>query len=142
MRNPKKYPDPEKYRPERWLESSWPTYQEPLTEFPTTRNMTSFGFGRRQCLGRHITQDELLIACGALCWAFNLKYKVDPATGEDIPIDDKKSNSLLIIKPDPYEMAFEPRSEERRQLVLDLWLASEKEFDLARDVLPAEKTSL
>lgn len=54
-------------------------------------------------------------------WAFNLKKKVDPATGNEIPIDTKASNSLLIVKPDVYSMAFEPRSEKKRMEIEENW---------------------
>ncbi|KAK8035663.1 hypothetical protein PG993_010658 [Apiospora rasikravindrae] len=121
LRNPKKYPDPDNFRPERWLEAGWPTYQEPLTQYPTLKGMTSFGWGQRQCLGQSLTEDELLIACGALAWCFHLRPKRDAATGLDLPVPLDKSNSLLIIKPDPFEMAFEPRSEKRREEALRLW---------------------
>ncbi|KAF2838281.1 cytochrome P450 [Patellaria atrata CBS 101060] len=121
LRNPTKYPDPENYRPERWLESGWPTYQEPLTVHPTIKGMSSFGWGQRQCLGMSLTQDELLVACGALAWAFTLKKKVDPKTGLEIDVPLDKSNSLLIVKPDPFQMAFEPRSEAKTQRIIEMW---------------------
>ncbi|CAJ2506739.1 Uu.00g079250.m01.CDS01 [Anthostomella pinea] len=125
MRNAEKYPDPENFRPERWLDPGWPTYREPLTEYPTIKGMTSFGFGQRQCLGQTVTQDELIVACGALSWCFNLKPKQDPITGYDLPVPLDKSNSLLIIKPDPFQMAFEPRNEARKQEALRLWAVSD-----------------
>jgi len=131
LRNPVKYPDPETFRPERWLESGWPTFQEPLTKFPTIMGMTSFGWGQRQCLGQSITRDETLVACGGLLWAFNLKKKIDPKTGQEIDVPLNKSNSLLIVKPDPFEMAFEPRSATRKQEVIDQWKEAEAE-DAAR----------
>lgn len=121
LRNPKKYPDPEGYRPERWLEPGWPTYQEPLTRYPTIKGMTSFGWGQRQCLGMNLTQDELIVACGALAWCFTLKPKWDPVKGCNKPVPLDKCNSLLIIKPDPFEMAFEPRSEERKRQAQMQW---------------------
>lgn len=125
LRNPERYPDPENYRPERWIEPGWPTYQEPLTQFPTIKGMSSFGWGQRQCLGMTLTQDEMVVACGAIMWCFNLRAKKNPMTGEDFPVPLDKSNSLLIIKPDPFNMAFEPRSEERKQKALHLWKESE-----------------
>ncbi|KAI0016108.1 cytochrome P450 [Xylariomycetidae sp. FL0641] len=126
LRNPAKYPDPENFRPERWLEPGWPTYQEPLTQYPTIKGMTSFGWGQRQCLGQTLTQDELIVACGALCWCFNLKHKKNPKTGVHLPVPLNKSNSLLIIKPDPFEMAFEPRSVARKEEALRLWKESDE----------------
>lgn len=125
LRNPAKYPDPDSFRPERWLQPGWPTYQEPLTQFPTIKGLSSFGWGLRQCLGMTLTQDELVIACGALMWCFNLKPKVDPLTGQELPVPLDKSNSLLIIKPDPFQMGFEPRSEKRKQQALRQWQESE-----------------
>jgi hypothetical protein len=125
LTNPDKYPDPDNFRPERWLKPGWPTYQEPLTQYPTIKGMTSFGWGQRQCLGQTLTQDELIVACGALAWGFNLKPKKDPVTGAELPVPLDKSNSLLIIKPDPFQMAFEPRSEARREEALRIWAGAE-----------------
>jgi len=76
-----------------------------------------------------LTQDELLLSCGALAVSFNVKFKIDPATGLEKKIDPEISNSLLIIKPDYWELDFEPRSEKKRQQVIDLWEESN-----ARDV--------
>jgi hypothetical protein len=132
LRNPVKYPDPDNFRPERWLEPSWPTFQAPLTKYPTIKGMTSFGWGQRQCLGMTITQDEMLLAAGGLAWAFNLKRKVNPVTGQDIEVPLDKSNSLLIVKPDPFEMEFEIRSEARRKEVIDQWKAAEAKDTRAR----------
>ena len=132
LRNPQKYPDPENFRPERWLEASWPTFQEPLTMYPTVKGMSSFGFGRRTCLGQSLTQDELLVACGGLLWGFNMKKKIDPVTGLEIDISLTASNSLLIIKPDPFEMAFEPRSESRKAEISGNWKAADERDKAAR----------
>jgi hypothetical protein len=88
--------------------------------------MSTFGWGRRQCLGMMLTQDELLVACGALAWCFTIKFKVDPKTGQDIKVPLDKSNSLLIIKPDYYELAFEPRSKKKQQEIVDVWRESEE----------------
>lgn len=127
MRNETKYPDCENFRPERFLEAGWPTFMEPLTQYPTIKGMSSFGYGQRQCLGMTLTQDELIVACGAVMWAFNLKKKMDPVTGKPIEIDTKASNSLLIVKPDPYSMAFEVRSEKRKQEIIDNWTESDNQ---------------
>ena len=93
--------------------------------------MSSFGWGRRTCLGQQITQDELLVACGSLLWAYNLKKKIDHA-GHEIDIDPNKSNSLLIIKPDPFQMDFEPRSVERKECMVQQWNVAERQDMEAR----------
>jgi hypothetical protein len=83
-----------------------------------------------------ITRDETVTGCGALMWAFNLKRKVDPVSGKEIEVPLNKSNSLLIIKPDPWEMAFQPRSEARKQEALALWEEAEaKDIEERADFL-------
>lgn len=59
-----------------------------------------------------------------------MKKKVDPVTLKEIEVPLDKSNSLLIIKPDPFEMAFEPRSAERKAEILEQWrLAEAKDLE-------------
>lgn len=132
LRNPVKYPHPTEFRPERWLEPGWPTFQEPLTKYPDIVGMTSFGWGQRQCLGMSITRDGTLTACGALVWAFNLRRKIDPVSSCEIDVPTNKSNSLLIIKPDPWEMAFESRSLERKNEIMQLWKEAEAKENAER----------
>lgn len=104
--------------------------------------MSSFGWGQRQCLGMSLTQDELIVACGALAWCFNLRPKRDSVTGMDLPVPINKSNSLLIIKPDPFQMSFEPRSQERREEALRLWDEAETDDRRHRtDFLAAARAS-
>lgn len=138
MRNPVKYPDPEAYRPERWLDPTWPTYKEPLSIYPNIKGLTSFGFGQRECLGQSLTQDELLMACGGICWGFNMRKKIDPSTGLEIDIDLNASNSLLIVKPDKFQMTFEPRTEARRMEMIDQWKSEEARDANERAVFLAE----
>jgi hypothetical protein len=126
MHNEEKYPDSYNYHPERYLEPKWPTYREPLTAYPTVKGLTSFGFGQRQCLGQSLTHDELIVACGALCWGFNMKKKINPKTGKEIDININASNSLLIVKPDAFQMAFEPRNKERKEEMIKQWEVAEK----------------
>ena len=54
-----------------------------------------------------------------------MKKKVDVKTSKEIGIDLQKSNSLLIVKPDPFEMAFEPRSRERKEEIVAQWEVAE-----------------
>lgn len=125
LRNAQKYPDPDNFRPERWLESGWPTFQEPLSVYPTIMGMSSFGWGQRSCLGQSLTRDELLVACGGLLWGFNLVKKMNLATGQPISPSLTASNSLLIVKPDPFEMAFQPRNEKRKAEMISNWREAE-----------------
>jgi hypothetical protein len=80
--------------------------------------------GQKNCLGQALTQAELLVACGGVCWAFNLKFKTDVSEQKiDIPTD--KSNSLLILKPDRFDVDFEVRSQLRASEVVKQWETAE-----------------
>ena len=68
-----------------------------------------------------------------MLWAFTLKKKIDPKTGMEIDISLTASNSLLIIKPDPFEMAFEPRSADRKAEVISNWKLAKKNDNEERE---------
>lgn len=116
------YPDPENYHPERWLEPSWPTYQEPLEKYPNLREgkaMHTFGWGRRKCLGQTIADDELFVAGAGVCWGFDLGPKTCPATGKTIKWDTQATNSNVILEPKPWPMEVKVRSEKRAEQILE-----------------------
>ncbi|KAH8678862.1 cytochrome P450 [Tricladium varicosporioides] len=112
-RDPVKYPDPEAFRPERWLDKSYPSYREPLTKYPNLQNYHQFGYGRRTCQGVEIVDQELFLVMAGLAWAFDIRKKKDPAGNEMVP-DDLKYTSLLIAKPVKFDFDLTVRSEERR----------------------------
>ncbi|KAI8937455.1 hypothetical protein NX059_005177 [Plenodomus lindquistii] len=69
------FPDPEAFNPVRWIDPAYPTYQEPLTQFPTIINSTQFGYGRRTCQGQAVTDEDLLIGIGSIAWLFNIERR-------------------------------------------------------------------
>ena len=71
--------------------------------------MHTFGWGRRACLGPQLADDELFLAAGAVCWAFEMKPRKDVFTGEAVAIDTMSTNSNVILEPTPWEMEFVPR---------------------------------
>ena len=78
-RDPTMFPDPESFNPLRWLEPSYSTYQEPLTQYPTIINCTQFGYGRRLCQGQTVADEDLLIGIGSIAWLFDLSKHSDEA---------------------------------------------------------------
>ncbi|CAG8950772.1 hypothetical protein HYFRA_00002985 [Hymenoscyphus fraxineus] len=116
-RDPVKYPDPEAFRPERWLDPSFPSYREPLTEFPNLKNYHQFGFGRRTCQGVEIVDQELFLVMSGMAWAFTIQKKKD-AAGNEVEVPWNKYTSLLIAKPDPFDFDMIVRSEEKRKTIV------------------------
>ena len=57
MRDPEMFPDPDTFRPERFLETDDPKF----VDFTLP-----FGFGRRHCPGMHIAQQSMFIVLGTL----------------------------------------------------------------------------
>lgn len=78
------FPDPETFNPCRWTEPEYPTYQEPLTQFPTIINSTQFGYGRRTCQGQTVTDEDLLIGIGSIAWMFDISQSSE-APSKDAP---------------------------------------------------------
>ncbi len=75
------YPEPETFNPLRWLEPSYPTYKEPLTQFPTIINSSQFGYGRRLCQGQTVADEDLFIGIGSIAWLFNISQRPSTPTG-------------------------------------------------------------
>ncbi|KAL2831970.1 cytochrome P450 [Aspergillus pseudoustus] len=74
-RDPELYPDPENFRPDRWLDPQFPTYREPLSQFPNLQNFSCFGFGRRICPGQNIAERSLHILTARIAWAGSIVRK-------------------------------------------------------------------
>ncbi|KAF2643195.1 cytochrome P450 [Massarina eburnea CBS 473.64] len=94
-RDPRMFPDPEAFNPLRWIEPSYPTYQEPLTQYPTIINSTQFGYGRRTCQGQTVADEDLLIGIGSIAWLFNMEKKTE---GSNLP-----SEPAVVTDPEKVE---------------------------------------
>ena len=71
LHDPKQYPDPDKFIPERFLTSDGQL--DPSVPEPTA----SFGYGRRGCPGMYMGFDSLWITAASLVWAFDIERYVD-----------------------------------------------------------------
>jgi cytochrome P450 len=69
------YSNPEEFNPYCYLNPKYPTYKEPLTKYLNVVNHHVFGYGRRNCIGMHIVDYQLVTIMGCLAWAFNVTNK-------------------------------------------------------------------
>ena len=74
MHDPATYPEPSKFKPERFLD---PAARPPFPE-------AGFGFGRRKCPGRHLVLDIAWLTMASMLAAFDLLPTTD-ADGRPAP---------------------------------------------------------
>lgn len=113
MRDPDIYPDPENYRPDRWLDPSFPTYKEPLSLHPMVKGHSGFGWGKRTCVGQDYTEAVLVTIIASILWSCNIQKKIDEKTGLPIEVPWMDYGPFVIVKPNPCPLDIKPRSELR-----------------------------
>lgn len=112
------YPHANEYRPERWLDPAYPTFKEPLTEFPSLRNDRTFGYGNRGCPGSDLTHHELTTLLGAVLWAFNVS-RFEGRQGYENPLPWYETAPWVITMSKQFPCNIEVRSESRRRWILE-----------------------
>lgn len=128
------YPDPESYNPDRWLDPKYPSYREPLTQYPNVANYSCFGFGRRICPGMHIAERSLNILVARIAWACNISKKIDSDGKEvEVPLYDYVSG--FNVQPNWFAFDLKVRSEERWDIVKEAY-----EHEMANDPLKGRRS--
>jgi hypothetical protein len=80
--------------------------------------------GRRICVGIDITEAELLVACSALVWAFEMKPYLNSG-GQPLWPDPRKYTSSLIGGPLPFQFDLQVRDSKRADKIKQLFHESE-----------------
>ncbi|KAJ7301348.1 cytochrome P450 [Mycena albidolilacea] len=108
LHNENVYPDPHAFKPERFL------LDGKLN--PAVRNPeAAFGFGRRQCPGRHLALSSIWITVASILATFDISKAVD----EDGRVIEPSHEYLsgIITTPLPFKCSFTPRSQEAIALI-------------------------
>ncbi|KXX81833.1 Fumitremorgin C synthase [Madurella mycetomatis] len=88
---------------------SFPTYREPLTQYPDLNGYSQFGFGRRTCQGVSIVEQDLFLSMAGVAWAFDIRKKRDPLTDAEpvkFPFDAlPRSREKVAAMREMYEAA-------------------------------------
>lgn len=119
------YPDPDSFRPERWIEPEWPTYREPLETFPNIQHFSSFGFGRRICPGMHIAERSLYLLTARVAWACDWT-KARLANGEPMAYPEYDYVEGFNVQPRHFPFELNVRDDKRWAIVKDARAEAEK----------------
>jgi cytochrome P450 len=107
------YPEPNKFRPERWIENP---------NLP----LAVFGFGRRKCPGGSLARRSMFMALSRILWT----YKIKPVRSIDEQAElskiKERGHSLPSLPP-PSEAIFEIRSPKHHDVVEAEWANVEKD---------------
>ncbi|TFK88359.1 cytochrome P450 [Polyporus arcularius HHB13444] len=106
LKDPDMFPEPEVFRPERFMETQDPR----IADLP-------FGFGRRHCPGMHVAKQSVYIAVARILWAFDVEPVKDEG-GKPVLPDMKEMKVLgLTRKPAPFEFHLRPRFPEASSII-------------------------
>jgi hypothetical protein len=75
-RNPDDFPEPDVFRPERFLERERP--------YPNKKGHHAFGWGKRQCSGQPLAEQGLFLTFARLLWAFEIRPGLDANVSDNL----------------------------------------------------------
>ncbi|THH22507.1 hypothetical protein EUX98_g8187 [Antrodiella citrinella] len=104
------YGDPENFRPERFLDETETEENLPINTHG--EGHTSFGYGRRKCLGQSVANNTLMINLATMLWAFDIVKAKDANGNEITPDKDNMHDEGLVVVPAPFLCDFIPRDPE------------------------------
>ncbi|KAF5325314.1 hypothetical protein D9619_009793 [Psilocybe cf. subviscida] len=116
------FPDPEAFKPERFIDTTNPR----LKNFDLP-----FGFGRRSCPGIHLARNSLYINVARLLWGFQIKPALDEKGNEIMPDCNAYTNGFNS-RPVPFPCRFIPRSPKITLCIQTEWEAVRPRLELSR----------
>lgn len=107
-RDERVYPNPEEFKPERFLSPDGSVSQK----YPPT-----FGFGRRVCVGQSMADASTWIAVASVLAVFRIA-KAKDSSGNDIAVPGEFHDSI-VSAPLPFECSITPRSDAARKVIME-----------------------
>ncbi|KAF8888764.1 cytochrome P450 [Infundibulicybe gibba] len=119
MRDPVRFPSPEEFLPERFIESTLPRMQP--FDLP-------FGFGRRICPGMHLALNSLFINVARILWAFDVLPQLDDKGQPILPVDPDHFTNGFNSKPVSFDCRLVPRSQKTVECIESGWQAAKSKL--------------
>lgn len=101
MNDPEMFPNPDEFRPERFIETTNPR----LLDFELP-----FGFGRRICPGMHLARNSIFINIARIMWAYDILPALD-AEGKPVIPDSMNYTDGFNSLPVSFDCRIVPRNE-------------------------------
>ncbi|KAF4628138.1 hypothetical protein G7Y89_g10016 [Cudoniella acicularis] len=118
--DPIQYPDPFKFKPERYVHHTKRAAEYAAMADPYVRDHFTFGAGRRICPGSRFAENALTLALANMVWAFEIK---PPPGVVEMNLSDDAFDEAPLKSAKPFKAVFSLRSEGRLERVKEDWLA-------------------
>jgi cytochrome P450 len=108
------------FKPERFLDERGKLIPGPAET--RDEGHTTYGFGRRACVGKHAANDSLFVSIATVLWAVRLERPRDES-GKEVPVDTETSLDtgmvLYVTISIFFHLEFPPRSFDRCAVLVD-----------------------
>ncbi|TEA20468.1 Cytochrome P450 monooxygenase patH [Colletotrichum sidae] len=110
------YDRPEEFRPERYLDNKWGVRpgKKAAAEKQNRHATYGFGVGRRMCPGLDYAENQVMITMAKMAWEFDVVAKGELECGIE-----KAFHSDLVLAPKAFDVGFVPRSEGRKNKLVE-----------------------
>ena len=123
--DPARHPDPRRFEPDRYKDDFQSLGDAAANPDASKRDQFTFGAGRRICPGIHVAERSLFLGVSRILWGFDIKPTLD-AQGKEIIPDQEKLTQGFVCMPEEFPAKITPRSEIRRQRIVDEWKVAEE----------------
>jgi len=120
--DPIRYPDPRRFEPDRYKNDLLAFAETATHSNSDTRDLFTFGAGRRICQGMHVAERSMFIGISRLLWAFDFE-----AIPGKVP-DPTAISQGLACMPSRYSCDIRPR-EGKADVIRAVWAETQSVLD-------------